>query len=215
MCPKISRISNNLSDDDVSRDLQKYKDLAIKYGATDAKIIKSSQIIVDDRVRMKCLHPVCKGYGTNIHCPPYVGNLDETRRLISLYKYALFIMMKVPSNELVGPNVEEEKRQMISSRKLNEIVSRIESAAFYDGHHLATGFSTGCKSLWCPDEECSALITGQSCRHPLKARAGMDAVGMDVYTMVAKVGWEIYPIGKEANPKDVPHGLRLGLVLIR
>jgi predicted metal-binding protein len=77
MCPKISRISNDLTDDCVTRDLERYKDLAIKYGATDAKIIRSSQIIVDDRVRMKCLHPVCKGYGTNIHCPPYVGDLTR------------------------------------------------------------------------------------------------------------------------------------------
>jgi hypothetical protein len=42
----------------------------------------------------------------------------------------------------------------------------------------------------------------------------MEAVGMDVYTMAAKTGWDIYAIGNSTNPSEVPHGLRLGLVFI-
>lgn len=97
---------------------------------------------------------------------------------------------------------------------MDEIVSKIESAAFYDGNHLATGFAGGCKGLWCPDEDCSALQIGGTCRHPLRARAGMDAVGMDAYTMASQAGWEIYPAGEGAKPEDLPHGTRLGIVLI-
>jgi hypothetical protein len=37
---------------------------------------------------------------------------------------------------------------------------------------------------------------------------------MDAYTRVTRVGWDIYPIGARAQPKDIPHGHRLGLVLI-
>jgi hypothetical protein len=38
---------------------------------------------------------------------------------------------------------------------------------------------------------------------------------MDVYTMASKAGWDIYPIGEGAKTEDVPHGTRLGLVLIQ
>ena len=177
-------------------------------------MISTDQIIIDERVRMKCLHPICQGYGSNIHCPPYVGTLDETRNLVKRYQYALFIMLRVPATELVGSQALEERTSRVSARKLNEIVSVIESAAFYDGYHLAMGFSSGCKGIWCPDDVCTAIQLGGTCRHPLKARAGMDALGMDAYTMAAHVGWEMYPLGKSADPATVPYGTRLGLVLI-
>ena len=97
----------------------------------------------------------------------------------------------------------------------HEIVSKIEAEAFYDGYHLALGFACGpCKAAFCPEIECNALTTGQSCRHRLRARSSMEAVGMDAYTMAAKVGWDIYPIGASVQPSEVPHGTRLGLILI-
>lgn len=213
MSQKIRRI-HAISEEEILPDLERYREMALSSGAADAKIITTDQIIIDNRVRMKCLFPICEKYGTNAHCPPYIGDLDQTRELVKRYKYALFIMLRVPSSELTGLNAIEKKTSRISALKLNEMVSKIESAAFYDGYHLAIGFSTGCKGIFCQDENCSALILGRSCHHPLKARAGMDAVGMDAYTMAANMGWDIYPCGKDVNPNDVPHGTRLGLVLI-
>jgi hypothetical protein len=32
--------------------------------------------------------------------------------------------------------------------------------------------------------------------------------------MAAKVGWDVYPIGGSISPSEVPHGTKLGLVLI-
>jgi len=139
------------------------------------------------------------------------------RKLVNKYKYALFIMLRVPSKEFAGSHVYYSTTRSTtrpSAMKLNKIVSKIESTAFYEGYHFATGFSVGCKGLLCPEEECLAIKPGQSCRYPLKARAGMDAVGMSAYTMAARVGWDIYPCGEGANPEDLPHGTRLGIVLI-
>jgi hypothetical protein len=42
----------------------------------------------------------------------------------------------------------------------------------------------------------------------------MEGMGMNVYTMAAKAGWDIYPIGQRTKPEDVPCGHRFGLVLI-
>ncbi|MFC1956569.1 DUF2284 domain-containing protein [Chloroflexota bacterium] len=96
-----------------------------------------------------------------------------------------------------------------------EIVSKIESEAFYDGYYLAMAFAGGpCKGALCPNDECSALVPGRGCRHPQKAIASMEAVGMDAFKMAANAGWDIYPIGESISPSEIPHGLRLGLVLI-
>jgi len=32
--------------------------------------------------------------------------------------------------------------------------------------------------------------------------------------MASQAGWEIYPAGEGAKPEDLPHGTRLGIVLI-
>ena len=42
----------------------------------------------------------------------------------------------------------------------------------------------------------------------------MEAVGMDVYKMVASQGWEIYPIGSDAKPEDIPKGTLAGIVIV-
>jgi len=100
-------------------------------------------------------------------------------------------------------------------QKATEIVAKIEAQAFYDGYYLALGFGSGsCKSIFCQDTDCQALVPGQSCPHHLKARASMEAVGIDCFSMATRVGWDIYPIGYETTPEEVPYGLRLGLVLI-
>ena len=43
----------------------------------------------------------------------------------------------------------------------------------------------------------------------------MEAVGIDVYNMIASSGWEIYPYGSDANPEDIPVTNLAGLVLIQ
>jgi hypothetical protein len=43
----------------------------------------------------------------------------------------------------------------------------------------------------------------------------MEAVGIDVYQLVARQGWEIYPIGSGAKPGDMPKGVLTGLVIVQ
>jgi hypothetical protein len=77
------------------------------------------------------------------------------------------------------------------------------------------GFACGaCKYLFCATEPCSALVPGKGCRHPGRARGSMECAGMDVFTMAAKSGWDIYPIGASALPSDIPCAASYGLVLI-
>jgi len=211
----VRKIAERIPADLLQKDLEKYREKAIKLGATDAKVITSDMVIIDERVRAKCIYPKCSSYGTSAHCPPHVPDLQYVRELIGKYEYAIFIDIRVPSELLAGPTVVKLKSSIPSGLKIYEIVSKIEAAAFYDGYYLALGFGAGpCKPHFCPDVECSALNLGQRCRHALRARASMEAMGMDVYAMATKVGWDIYPIGAGVEPSAVPHGHRLGIVFI-
>jgi len=205
----ISRVS----EDHLKKDLEKYRLYAIELGATDTKVVTTDMVLIDERVVAKCTYPKCPGYGTNANCPPYAMEPDRVRKVVNNFKYGIFIKLEVPSRETAG--TEAKKLAGSSFRKLAEIVAKIEAQAFYDGYYLAVGFGGGsCKSIFCPDEDCQALAPGQSCRHSLKARSSMEAVGMDCFSMAANVGWGFCPIGRETSPEEVPYGLRLGLVLI-
>jgi len=211
----VRKIAAEISDEELESDLKRYRKRAIELGATDAKVISSDFIIIDERVRAKCIYPKCASYGTNAHCPPYAMEIEDVRKLVDKYKSGIFIDLRVPSDVVAGPRVAELGLNIPSGLKMHEIVAKIEAEAFFDGYHLALGFALGaCKMFYCSDQECSALIQGQGCRHPLRARASMEGMGMNVYTMAAKAGWDIYPIGQRTKPEDVHCGHRFGLVLM-
>jgi predicted metal-binding protein len=88
--------------------------------------------------------------------------------------------------------------------------------AFYDGHYLAFGFGAGsCRHTFCGQEETCRAMQGDRCRFALRARPSMEAVGIDVYKMVASAGWDIYPIGSGAKPPDIPKGTLAGIVIVQ
>jgi len=99
-------------------------------------------------------------------------------------------------------------------RQTMEIVGKIETLAFADGYYLAVGFSSGsCKTTLCGGMLCQVLDSGR-CRFPLKARPSMEAVGIDVYGLATKVGWEIYPIYNGIDPNLAPCASSVGIVFI-
>jgi len=209
----VRKIVERVADEQLQKDLEKYRQRGLELGATDAKIITTDNILIDERVLAKCTYPKCPGYGTNINCPPYAMGLDLVRKVVNNFAYAIFVKLEVPSEEIAGAEARDRNLTAPARRKIAEIVSKIEAEAFFDGYHLTLAFGTGsCKGIFCPDTECSALVPGQPCRHPLRARCAMEGAGMDAFTMAAKVGWDIYPIGASISPSEVPCGLRLGLV---
>jgi predicted metal-binding protein len=211
----VRKIVERVPDEQLQKDLEKYRQRALKLGATDAKIITTDNVVIDERVLAKCTYPKCPGYGTNLNCPPYAMDLDLVRKVVNNFRYAIFAKVDVPSEEIAGPEARDKTLYATWRRKINEIISKIEAEAFSDGYYLALAFGSGpCKSIFCPDNDCSALVPGQPCRHPLKARSSMEGVGMDVFAMATKVGWDIYPIGEATLPSEVPCGLRLALVFI-
>jgi predicted metal-binding protein len=52
------------------------KDLALQLGASEAKIITTKDIIVENRVVLKCKIG-CNNYGKTLTCPPHAPNIDN------------------------------------------------------------------------------------------------------------------------------------------
>lgn len=210
----VRKIVEVVPNEVLQQDLEKYRRRAVELGATDAKIITTDMIVVDDRVRAKCTYPKCEWYGTNANCPPYAMELEQTRKLVNSFRYAIFFKLNVPTEIVAGKRTPEQLKQDRQFAKIRiEIIAKVESNAFYDGYYLAVGFGSGsCKRFFCSDEDCRALKPGQSCKFPYYARSSMEAVGIDVYLTATKVGWDIYPIGMA--PSDAPHGTMAGIVFI-
>ena len=198
----------------LQQNLQKYVKLATDKGVSSAAIVPCSIIPVDGRVRMKCRYPLCGVYGRCMNCPPHTGSIEETREQISLFQYAIALKLDVDSERVVGRAAISDNEGGADLRKLCEIISAVESAAFYDGYYFATGFSSGsCSFTWCKGQECQALA-GKGCRYQSRSYASMEAVGIDVYRLAAALDWDIYPVGAAAKADMFPHGSRCGMVLI-
>jgi predicted metal-binding protein len=202
----INKIVEEIPEDKLQTDLEKFRQLAIELGAADAKIITTDKVIVDERVRAKCMNPKCSYYGTNGNCPPHAPDLDTVRKIVHNFHYGIFVISKHPRETISAKSPH--------SLDNHKIVAKIESRAFHSGYYLALGLADGpCKSRYCPDKECSVL-TGNGCRMGLRARYSMESWGMDVYRMATRAGWDIYPIGAATRAEDVPYQSALGLIFI-
>ena len=209
--PKIisDRIQVNLP-----QDLEKYCQYALKLGADEARVVDASTLPVKDAVAFKCRVPQCYGYNNCAQCPPNAPKPYEIRQLLKEYSYGVLFVRRVKSELLKRDRNDKDRRAAF--RSILEIVSKLESAAFYDGHYLAVGFSAGsCFSSMCDSKQGCEVLKGEKCRFPLKARPSMEAVGMDVYQLIASSGWEIYPYGSNAKPEDIPVANLAGIVLIQ
>ena len=196
----------------VDEDLSLLVDTAIASGATDAKVIPTSIIVVDERARYKCMYPPCKWYGSSIICPPRLELTPEkTAGLVRKYKHGILIRLEAPVDALAGPRWME--LHVPFEWKIKEIVSKVMGVAFNRGYHLNLGFAAGeCTPCLSKGLECQAL-NGQ-CRFPFMAIPAMEAAGIDVFTTVRNAGWEIYPIGASTRLCDIPSSALYGLVLV-
>lgn len=210
---KVDRIEVERKDETLAKSLEKYAGQALKLGATAAEAVLASEVPVDPRVSLKCSIPKCFGYGTSAHCPPHSMKPEETASIIERYRMALVLSLETPSPVIVRDKTTITER-VDAYKKIFEMVSSIESSAFYDGYYLSAGFAAGsCKSTFCHKVTCSVL-QNEKCRFALRARPSMEAVGIDCYKLATLLGWEIYPIGSDACADCIPHGLLMGLILV-
>ncbi len=208
------KISLQIPYETLKEDLEILKQKTLEFGASMAEIIPSAWVKVDERVRLKCAVPLCPLFGSNIYCPPHGFEPEFMRKALAEYSWAiLYALDVIPVEHFADRPVERQFAIQWTKRNM-EIAAKVETLAFGKGYYLALGLCQfNCLRVLCKQERC-LVLSGDRCPFPLKARPSMEGVGIDVYGLVTKVGWEIYPIYRTVNPKEVPRALTVGIVFI-
>lgn len=148
------------------------------------KRINAADIIIDERVRLKCQVPLCDSYNRNLMCPPHTPSVAVFEETLSRYSRAILLQVCASaggSNDPFRP-----------AKRLHELVNIAEKEAFLSGFRFAAGFIGGCCRLC---RQCVAVRGGITCRFPFKARPSMEAMGIDVIATTARAGLPIsFPV---------------------
>lgn len=196
-------------------------EFARSVGAADAKVIPASEIIVENRVSLKC-QAGCIGYGKKLTWPPYAPRPDEFRKILSEYQYAMLVKFISPARadpEVIcsiykywlDPSAPADKKEQaekfwkeysLGSSSYTPKMLELERQAFNAGYPFALAFSIGSCRLC---ENCN--LKGGVCLHPTQARFPEHAVGVNVVKTAEQAGMPIrFPV--QGSPEQI------GLLLI-
>lgn len=185
--------------------LEKYQfliKLALETGATDAKIIPTSKVVVEDRVVLKC-KVGCNHYGETLACPPYTPSAEEFRKIVLEYSFAMFMkftttaacdqevyphLMTYKTDTKLSKEIKEKAEKFWqgwkeSKHKMLQSVVGLEKAAMKQGYSLASAFISGHCQLC---EKCNTET--RICRHPELMRMSEDAIGVNVKKTAENAG---------------------------
>lgn len=181
----------------------------MELGASDAKIISTARIPVEDRIVEMCKKPPCECYSMSANCPPHVMKPKEARKWMLSYEMALLFKIEVL------PRILFSDEGFDIFRNIYVICSQLERFSYEMGYMRSKGLAAGsCKTVFCRNTPCEALIDGSKCRYPSLARPSMEALGVNVFRLAKDVGWKIYPILRNSNPEDIPNAMLAGLLLV-
>lgn len=177
---------------------------AKRLGASEAKVIRSHQVVVEDRVVLKCKSG-CHMYGHKFVCPPFAPTPNEFRKMLK--EYAHVLIMKFPTKAQAEDDVGRSllKNQYASDISL-DLKSRtkefwnawdaekrrillamldLEKSAFNLGYSLAVALTAGSCTL------CERCNIGGSCTHPTMARYPEHALEVNVKKTLKNVGMSV------------------------
>ena len=212
-----------VKDKELRQDLLGFQEKALELGASAAEVVAAADVVVQERVWMKCLVPRCGSAGLSPNCPPNTPQPDFMRKVFSQYQWALVFRRDVGPVEDYIPTTEARRDELVEKLRPRgfvhgptwELVGRLESHIQSKGYDLAMAFSAGsCKACLCGNAPCPVL-QDEACRHPLKARPSMEGVGIDVFDLASKVGWDAYMIRViEPDLSEIPRVLSVGIVFV-
>lgn len=186
---------------------------ALNLGAIDAKVIPVEKIVIEDRIVFKCKLG-CEKYGKTLACPPYAPTPEQFRKIVSEYRFAMFMKFKSEAegdSELIkyltktdDPSVPPEIKAKVDKfwavwrddvKKLLNTVIELEKAASQRGYLLAVGFVSGTCQLC---EKCN--VEKGVCLHPAQKRYSEEGVGVNVKATAEKAGVK-FTLPFEKNPE--------------
>jgi len=194
----------------MNKDFDQLIQLAISLGASEATMISSDGIVVENQLAQKCIEPQCENYGLSYSCPPHVEGPEVFRELIKTHSKALVLRLVIPSVMVLS------WERVDLGRILHEQVANVELEARKMGFSKSAGFAGGsCKELFCQDHlNCQRIETNGPCRHPDLARPSMSGYGIDVFQLIKSCGWETNLNQKEGISTDDQLTWVAGLVMI-
>ena len=189
--------------------------LALDLGASDARVIPADKIVIEDRVVLKC-KVGCNNYGKTLTCPPYTPSAEEFRKIVSEYKYALFMkfiskaqadseLQMSLSKSSSDPSIPADAKGKLDQfwvawktdkKAMLETAVQLEKEAMRKGYSLAISFVSGSCQLC---EKCNTET--RICLHPEMSRLSEDAVGVNVKKTANNAGIKfVFPFSK--NPES-------------
>ncbi len=132
----------------------------------EEKIIDTREIRVTPRPVWKCR--TCEFYGKRPSCPPYVPSWKEARELVSNYTRALLLKFEIDMEHF-----EEEKRKFLL------YLLEKEKEMFREYSYVLSLFPGACNLC----EECTYETEGV-CKMPTKVRPSIDAIGIEMSSIV-------------------------------
>lgn len=156
---------------------EKLEELFRQYEFADFKWINTKDIVVSQWVRFRCMYG-CSDYGKCATCPPNTPSIAECREMISEYSDAVVFHFEKA--------VEKPEERKDWSKKTILKLLELEREVFLSGYH---------KTLLLPFDNCGLCKkcggTRIDCKNPKMVRPGADALGIDVFTTVRKIGYPI------------------------
>lgn len=184
--------------------------IALEMGCPEAKVISADDVVIEDRVRLKCMVG-CPYYGNGLRCPPYTPSVDEFRKMLNDYSFAMVVKVKPQkiSDEVMAKyKLGKDKKKHVRLRDQYNDVDKIsssvwadfsgpyrnslmdllelESAAFKLGYAFATVFFAG-RCMLC--EKCN--VENDACMNPMIARFSAEAMGINLLKTAENAGMEL------------------------
>ena len=154
-------------------------------GFLDFKWIDPKAIVVSHWVRMKCIFG-CPDFGQNASCPPNTPSVKECRKFFDEYNNTVIFHF---ARQFEDPEDRNKWTKNITMKLL-----KLEKDVFLKGN---------VKAFLLPMDNCQICKECTSdlkdCNHPKQSRPTPEALAVDVYTTVKKVG---YPIEVLTNYND-------------
>lgn len=153
------------------------ENIAKAYGFDDVKWIRGKDIEVAQWVRFKCRF-MCHTYGTKPVCPPNMPKIMACERFFKEYDHVLIIHIAKKAH------YKDEDSEIFKA--LDEKLIAFEKKLFYQGYVKVMALpATICERC----ETCAIKL--QDCKQPEKSRPTPEALGVDVFTTVKKLGYPI------------------------
>ncbi len=189
---------------DVYKPLEK---VALEKGCPEAKVVPVDKVVVEDRVRLRCMVG-CPHYGKGLRCPPYTPSVDEFRKMLNDYSFVMVVKLKpreISEEVLAQYAVKDGKTRLWDQdSSINDSTGNIKSdfvkhyesslmdllelerAAFKSGYVFATVFFAG-RCLLC--EECN--VDEAKCLNPSMARPSAEAMGINMMKTAENAGMNL------------------------